>query len=452
MFKSSKSTAVAVVFMFSLNILLFQNLPAADNKKDAPKLQMAAGYSTNKDTKEAVKEACARLVKKLGKDKVKFAILYSTIGFDQNELIKEARRLLPKAKIYGYTSIVGTMTNDGFHVGSNVTEGYSLSIMGFASDKMAFGVGYSGFDEKISPREAGKLAVVNAIKNASKNTSEKPKLVMITTVPFGQGVEEDIIAGIEDIIGKGTIPIVGGIASGDEAYTGGWGVFANDSFYTKGVVVAPIYTDLKIGYIYLAGFNPTESRGTVTAFEKGQERIIKTIDDKPAGVVLNDWLGGMLQKHLGTSDIIIPEMGVHPLGLKIVETGGYINWSLIYPWWYHPDNSLTVGVSAPKDETVYLLEGNPELLIKRPGLTARLARSRGRITEEEIAGVVMDHCGGTMRAIPRNRVPELVPIINEAIGNAPFIGTFNSGNYGCFSGVGNRYGNMMVNMIVFGKD
>jgi hypothetical protein len=144
-------------------------------------------------------------------------------------------------------------------------------------------------------------------------------------------------------------------------------------------------------------------------------------------------------------------MGVHPLGIRTVEADGFVNWALIYPWWFHKDNSLTVGVGAPEGTEVYLLEGNPEMLIKRPALTARFARSRGGITRDEVAGVLMDHCGGTFRSIPRGRRHEMVPYINEAVGDAPIIGTFNSGNYGYFRGVGNRYGNMMISMIVFGK-
>lgn len=158
------------------------------------------------------------------------------------------------------------------------------------------------------------------------------------------------------------------------------------------------------------------------------------------------------EEYLGTSDVIIPVMGTHLIAEKIVETGGYVNWALTYPWWFHPDNSLTLGVSAPEGTELYLMEGDPEMLIKRPSLTARLARSRGKITEEEIAGVVMDHCGEAMRAIPIDRVTEIVPLVNEAVGDAPFIGIFNSGNYGYFAGVGNRYGNMMVSMVVFGKN
>ncbi len=416
------------------------------------KLVTGAGYSIQKDSKEAVQEAYDRMKTQLGGSVPNFAILYSTIGYDQDRVLSELNRLLPGAKIYGYTSIIGTMTNEGFHVGEGVSEGNSISLMGFSSDSLTAGVGAAALGEVDSPREAGRLAITRAIEDAGKAKADQPKLVFITTSPFGRGMEEEIIAGVEEILGEGKVPIMGGIASGDAAYTGGWRMFANDKIYEEGVVVTPIYTDLKVGYIYSSGFNPTEEKGVVTKFEKGAERIIGEIDNKPAGGVVNGWLDGLLEDHLNTSDIVIPIMGVHPLGIKTIETGGYVNWALIYVWWFHPDNSLTVGVSAPEGTEVYLLEGDPELLIKRPSLTARLARSRGKITEKEIAGVVMDHCGGTMRAIPQNRVGEMTPLVNEAIGNAPFIGSFNSGNYGYFAGVGNRYGNMMISMAVFSKD
>lgn len=416
-----------------------------------PVLRTAVGYSTDTDSKVAVRGAYSDLVRQLENEPPCFIILYSTLGYDQSVVLAEVNRLAPQAKIYGYTSLVGTMTNDGFHVGGGKTEGYSLAMMGFASDGLTVGVGGCTLDEASSPRETGRIAATRAIKDARKGKEAPPKLTFIASAPFGRGMEEQIIAGMEDVLGEGKVQIVGGIASGDKAYTGGWAMFANGKIYESGAVAAAIYTDVKVGYMYLAGFNPNVNHGRVTKFRQGTERVIEEIDDKPAGQVLNGWLNGLLDDHLGTSDVVIPKMGVHPMGIKTVETGGHVNWALIYVWQFHPDNSITVGVGAPVGSEVYLLEGDPELLIKRPALTARLARSRGMITSEEIAGVVMDHCGGTMRAIPEEKVQEMVPFINDAIGNAPFIGTFNSGNYGHFVGLGNRYGNMMVNMVVFGK-
>lgn len=446
------TTAIVILLVNKIPQIGKSPLVIPTEREIGAKLFTGAGYSVKKDSKEAVQEAVERMKKQLGYREPKFVILYSTIGYDQNEVLTELNRLAPKAKIYGYTSIVGTVTNEGFHVGEGASEGYSISLMGFSSDETTFGVGNADFDENESPRELGKLAITRAIENAGKTKNDSPKLVFITTAPFGNGMEEEFVAGVEEVLGEGKIPIVGGIASGDEAYTGGWTMFSNERVLEKGIVVAPVYTDLKVGYIYLAGFNPTEKKGVVTGFKKNSERILQKIDNRPAGEVLNDWLDGLLEEDLGTSNIIIPKMGIHPIAQKIIESGGFVNWALIYPWWFHPDNSVTVGVSAPAGTEIYLLEGDTELLIKRPALTSRLARSRGKITEKEIAGVVMDHCGGTMRAIPRDRVDEMIPLINEAIGNAALIGTFNSGNYGYFAGVGNRYGNMMVNMVVFGKD
>ena len=413
-----------------------------------PELVMGEGYSVALDGEQAVSQAYEMAQSKLPEGAVpEFAVLYSSFGYNQTKLIQKAKEIMPNTKIYGYTSIIGTMTNNGFHMGG-AKEGQAVSVMLFDSDVLTAGVGAAALSENSSPREVAKLASQRAVLDAGA-TGETPKIVFISTSPFGRGMEEEIVAGIASVFGP-DVPIIGGIASGDAAYNGGWGMFAGDKFIPEGVVIAPIYTDLKVGYIYSSGFNPTDIKGVSTKFSQGQERILQEIDQKPAGVVLNDWLGGLLKDHLGTSDNIIPLMGTHPIAEKIIETGGFVNWALIYPWWFHTDNSLTIGVSAPEGTELYLMEGDLELLIKRPALTARLARSRGKITEAEVAGVVMDHCGGTMQAIPRERMSEIPPLVNSATGDKPFIGVFDSGNYGYFAGVGNRYGNMMVSMVVFG--
>lgn len=418
------------------------------------KLKMGVGYSINKDSKVAVQEAYTGMMEQLeGKEPV-FAILSSSVGYDQEQVLREVNQLLPETKIYGYTSLLGIMTNDGFHIGEGVSEGYVLSLMGFASDEMVFGVGACSLDEVASPQEAGKTAVTRAIANAGKTTGEKPKVILMSTSPFG--IKEDlVIAGVESVLGE-DVPIVGGgVAAGyADLVSGGEALFANKEVYRKGVVVVPIYTGLKIGHAFLAGFNPTGHKGIVTKFERnGGNRIIK-IDDKPAARVYNDWLDGLFDEYLGTSETILGEAVNHTFGKKIIEAEGFVNWQMIVPFHFNPDDSITVGAIAEEGNELHLLESNPELFIQRAALAVRLARSRGGITEREIAGVVLDQCGGTLLGIPVGITGwnEMISLVDAASGGAPFLGVSNLGPYGHFPGAGNRYGEVTASVLVFSKD
>ena len=418
------------------------------------KLKMGLGYSINKNSKAAVQEAHTRMMAQLEGQEPIFAILTSTVGYDQGEVLAEVNRLMSGVKIYGYTSLVGIMTKDGFHMGEEAEEGYALSLMGFSTNAMVFGVGACDLDEVASSEEAGEVAITRAIENAGKTKEDLPKVVLMSTSPFGIG-EESVIAGVESVLGK-DIPVVGGgVAAGySDLVSGGEALFANNKVHQRGVVVAQIYTDLKIGHAFLSGFNSTGNKGTVTEFKEDKGYHIVEIDNEPAAKLYNDWLDGLFDDYLGTSDMLLDKAVSHTFGMKATETGGFCNWQMIVPFHFNPDDSITVGAPAPEGTELYLLESNPELFIQRPALTVRLARSRGGITEKEIAGVVMDQCGGSLLGMPEGITDwnKMASQIGPAVGEAPFLGVFNLGPYGHFVGVGNRYGEVTAAVLVFSKD
>jgi hypothetical protein len=424
-----------------------------EEKKIETKLTIGVGYSILKDSKEAVREAFDAMMQKSERKDPSFVILTSTVGYDQEQVLIEVKKLLPKkTKIYGYTSLMGIMTNDGFKIGEGVKEGGVLSLTGFFSEDMAFGVGAADLSEGVSAKEVAEIAARRALENAG-NRRVSPKIVLMSTSPFGIG-EHLAIAGVENVLGK-KIPIVGGgVAAGySDLVSGGEALFANEKVYQKGVVVTLVYTDLKIGHAFLSGFNPTGHKGIVTEMKTDEKGIhIVKIDNKPAAQVYNNWLDGKFKDYLGTSEMFLDKAVNYTFGIKIIEADESINWQMIVPFHFNPDDSITVGAIAPEGTELYLLESNPDLFIKRAGLATRLARGRGEITETEIAGVVLDQCGGTLLGIPGiDGWNKMIDEVAKASGNAPFIGVSNLGPYGYFLGVGNRYGEVTASITVFGK-
>ncbi|MDI6883477.1 MAG: FIST N-terminal domain-containing protein [Patescibacteria group bacterium] len=418
------------------------------------KLTMGVGYSIKKDVKEAVLEAYEKMTEQLNGEKPLFVILTSTVGYDQKQVLAEAKQLLLETKIYGYTSLLGIMTNDGFLIGEGVEEGYVLSLTGFSTNEMVFGVGASSLDEVASPQEAGRLAISRAIQDAGKSEKDRPKIVLISTSPFGIG-EDFVIEGIESVLDK-EVPLVGGGAAAgySDLVSGGSVVFANDKVYERGVVAVPIYTDLKIGHAFLAGFNPTEHKGTVTKFRRDNRGLhIVEIDGKPAARVYNEWLGGLFDRYLGASEMFLGESVNYTFGIRITEADGFINWQMIVPFHFNPDDSITVGAAIKEGTEVHLLKSNPELFIQRAALAVRLARSRGEITGKEIAGIVIDQCGGTLLGIPggTSEWEKMISLVKEAGADTPFLGVSNLGPYGYFAGVGNRYGEVTASVLIFSK-
>lgn len=403
------------------------------------------GWSVKENLKDAVKEASSSLKDKLSGRMPDVIILYSTVGYDPEELLKEVNRTFGKGiKVFGETSCLGVITNDGFHRG----EKGSLAILGISSPRIKFGIGIADMKKVKDPKEAGKEAILQAIKDAGKTQKELPKIVLMA--PSSIGDEEEILEGIEDVLGKGKVPIYGG-ASADDRIEGKWRIFGNDKVLERGVVILAIYSELRIGHAFLSGFNPTEKKGKITSC-KG--RIIYEIDGRPAGEVYNEWIEGRLKDDLeSSSPNILLKTNLDPLGKKIYAMEGISSFLLIHPKSFpsNPPKSLEVFVDVKEGEELYFMKGSPMMLVKRPELTARLARARGAITEGNIAGGLFIYCAGTMLAIPEKDMGSFVEGINRALRGKPFIGVFTFGEQGFFPGVGNLHGNLMSSSIIFGK-
>ena len=454
-------SAIIALVVFGVLFLVFSlpkedkadpTFPSLPEEEMEVKLKMGVGYSTLEEVEKAVNQAYDRMTEQLEGESPIFVIFTSTVGYSQEEALAEVNRIMPEVKVYGYTSLFGIMNNEGFHVGEGVEEGKSLSLMGFASEEMEFGVGASSLDEAASPEEAGALAASRAIEDAGKEGL--PKIVFMSTSPFGMG-EDLALSGVESVTGSQTPIAGGGVAAGySDLVSGGEALFANDQVYQRGVVVAVVYTDLKIGHAFLAGFNPTGKSGTVTEIERDEEGIrIIEIDGEPAAKVYNDWLNGYFDEYLGTSEMFLGEAVNYTFGIKIIEADGFINWQMIVPFHFNPDDSITVGAIVSEGTELHLLQSSPELFIHRAALAVRLARSRGGITEREVAGVVLDQCGGTLLGIPEgiSGWNQMVDEVVNVIGDVPFLGVSNLGPYGHFSGVGNGYGEVTAAVLVFSK-
>ncbi len=395
------------------------------------------GWSVNGDETQAAKEAVSMMEEKII-GPPDFAFLFSSIGYDEEKLLQEIRALLPETKIYGGTSCLGPMTNDGFHLGEKA----SLAIMGISSPLINWGVGGASLDE-LSPEKVGKSAVLAAIENAGKKPTEKPKMVFTTAAP---GMEERILKGIEEIVGK-DVPIMGG-SSGDNAITGEWRQYANDRVYSNGLALAVMYTELKIGYAYEAGYPVTGQVGTVT-IAKG--RVIYEIDGRPAANVYNEWTGGAFDaqmKEPGKVWGILMEATYYPIA-KVLRASGIEPFYLaVHPLSILKDYSLEVFADMETGDEIVLLHGDWDILLDRFRTTPVKALGEFKIKKGEALFALYTYCAGTMLAIPEAERPKMPLLVKEVIGDIPFIGTFTFGEQGFVPGIGNHHGNLVNSIIL----
>ena len=401
-------------------------------------VKVGYGWSTKDNIKDAVYEAVSNVKKQLNGSTPQYAILFTTVGYNTTEVVKEVKNLLPKTKLYGGTSMLAVMTKDGFHQGKVG----SLAILAIDSKKIDFGVGGANIDNFSSAREAGKYAIQNAIKNAGKE-GQIPKIILMTG---SVGNEEGILQGIADVVGKG-VPVIGG-SSGDNDLTGKWKQIANNNIYNNGVALTAIFTKLKIGWAYEAGYLKTEHKGTIT---KAKGRIIYEINNKSAAEVYNEWTGGTISKELETGGAVISKTEYYPLA-KVIQKGPEIYYLSIHPLSVNlPEKSLTVFANVKNGDKILLMHGNWELLLNRAQTTPHKAMISKYIFPGEPYFGIYTFCAGTMLAIPEQERPKIPALVNNELGGVPFIGTFTFGEQGPL-GDSNHHGNLINSMVVFASN
>ena len=373
-------------------------------------------------------DSAAELVRMLGPGPFHFASVHCNCQADTAAL----RGLTQMPALHGATSCLGAMTDAGLHDG--------LAVFAVEDADGAYGTAMVPFER--DPRRAARDAAKTALENADR-VGERPEIVWMSATP---GTEEDILAGIEDIIGS-DVPIIGGSAA-DNSVSGDWFVFDQAAQSPSGVVVSVLFPSEPVSFAYQNGYSPSAHSGVVT---RTNGRAINEIDGRPALDVYTEWTDGAVSVDPtgAASQTILSASTLWPLGREVSQVGQVPFYLLAHPANAHLGGDIELFATVEEGETLTLMNGTVEGLVERAGRVAGLARATGRTTDKPIAGALMIYCGGCMLTV-RDRLPEVVTGINTALGDAPFLGAFTFGEQGALLRAGNRHGNLMISCIVFG--
>lgn len=404
----------------------------------SPNISIGSGYSTNSDPVLAAREALEKIKQSVDTSKINYIYVLATIEYDCGKLIGEISSLVaPDTKIHGITSCGGVAINNGY------IKGPAVALLAISSPKIKFGVGVGEITSSEKARFAGAAAVTAAIKDA--NISGQPTVIIMSAFP---GNEEDIITGIEDVVGEGVM-IVGGSAA-DNTIEGKWRQFSRNHTYQKAVVITVIYSELKIGISFQSGCLPTEKKAKVT---KAKDRVIYELDGRPAGVVYNEWLSGALDDKVKNGGSILLGTAVTPIGRPILKMDNKQDvYLLSHPAGINPvDKSLSIFSRINEGDTIYLMRGTKVALILRAGIVTQHAILNGHFSFNHIAGALLTYCAGCMLAVGDD-MSKAIAEVNKNLLDKPFIGGFTFGEQGCFIDKKSRHGNLMISMLVFSDE
>lgn len=394
-------------------------------------MKIASAYSVNSDTNQAVHESYRQLQEKL-EGPPSLLLVYSSVVYDLPTIQKTLLKLAPGVPFAGGTSCMGVMTEAGFHS----RDGTGIGLLGFFDPQGNYGIGAARIGS--NGRAASAAAIQQAVESAAR-PGEQPDLVWLIGT---KGHEENVLQGIQDVIGKGT-PIFGGSAA-DNTVEGRWHQFTAGEILDDGALVIALYPSTSIHYLFHNGYYATVHSGMAT---RAEGHTLYTIDGKPAAQVYNEWSKGIISGQM-TGGNVLALTTLHPLGRLAGQVGGAPYYRLLHPDSVTPDGALTLFAEIEIGEELVMMSGTREGLISRPGQIAHSALEMARLTPLQISGALVTYCGGCMLTV-QDQMNQVAAEIHDALGGQPFLGTFTFGEQGCFLGGENHHGNLMFSVVLF---
>jgi len=315
------------------------------------------GWSKDRDSLTAAKFAAGASIRSLGQ-KTDLAIVFSSLGFDLNKVLEGISETIESDNIIGCsgTSII---TDQG-------VEKKAVTVMAIASDELQFkfGVAESIHPDKV--KEAGRALARSALREFSGG---KRDLFMT----FCDGLISDtsnLIQGAQEILGK-SFPLVGAASSDDLKFTK-TAQFFKDRVLNNSAVGILWTGGINFGIGIRHGWKPLGRPRQVTAAHRN---IIKTIENKPAVNVYEDYFGKKIKE---LRYPMLARMGIlYPLGIYLAAEHDYILRNVLGVF---EDGSLIFQGDIPQGSEIRIMIGTKESALEAAKEAAQEAKAalRGR--------------------------------------------------------------------------
>ena len=299
-------------------------------------MKAGLGISQNEESYSAGSEAAFAALQELQGEKPTFALVFSSVQFDQKRMLEGVKSVIPDALIAGSSSS-GEIANEPLKKSSVVVitvaqEG--LKAYGAVSTKV-----------KENAHEAG--AEVARLVQEQAGGEELNLFMMFPDVLSGNG--SDIVRGIKEVMGD-HFPIVGG-ASGDDFEFVKTFQYLDTTPHSGAVVGLGFSGNVSFGIGVKHGWVPIGLPYTVT---KSEGSVVHELNGKPAIKIYEDYFGEEHTESL-RHETLAKLAITYPLGLYMPDREEYL---IRDPISVDEKGSITCAAEIPENSEVRLMIGS----------------------------------------------------------------------------------------------
>lgn len=317
-------------------------------------IKAGVGLSQNlSDHKKAGSEAAGEAIKKLGGGEPTILFAFSSIKYNQEEVLKGIREVAPQAIVVG-GSAAGEIT-------SWMTVFDGVNVLAIASDTVTFVTGV-GSDVARDSFRAGAEAARSVVENAG---GRKPDLfIMLPDGMTGNGAA--IVAGAQSVIGENA-PIIGG-SLGDDYFFKKTYEYHQDQVLTDAVVGVGLYGKFVYGFGIKHGWEPV---GLPLKVTKADGVKLQEVDGKPALKIYEDYFGK------DASDLIKEPLArmayTYPIGMAVEGSDELL---IRDPVIANEKGEIAMAAAIPEGTTIRLMIGDRDKAIAAAKTAAQVAKNQ----------------------------------------------------------------------------
>lgn len=304
-------------------------------------IQSGAGLVRNiKNSREAgfgVVDAALRVLENAAPHIV---FLFSSIRYDQKELIAGAVSALPQNTILVGASAAGEIT-------SSATVFDGATALALSSDQMSCSVGI-GSGVRRDSFKAGADAAREAAANA------QGPLGLFVMLPDGlNGNGAEIVRGAQSALGE-NFPIIGGSAGDDYLFKQTW-QYHNGEVLTDSVIGIGFSGKFSFGFGVRHGWEPIGLPMKVT---KADGAVLKEVDGKPALEIYSEYFGKAATELI--REPIARMAYTYPLGMSVDGSDEFL---IRDPVIANEKGEITMAAEIPEGATIRLMFGDRDKAI-----------------------------------------------------------------------------------------